>query len=177
MPKPEGYVDVAERIVEFREKFPKGSLSRLNPKGRLVPLEYVTVGGKEFVVYTAFAYREPDDPNPGVGTAWEPVPGPTNFTRDSEVQNAETAAWGRAMVAALAVDTKTIASEQEVRARTDERIVDPIPEEVVADWISAIEGADSWGALETLWGEAGAAGVTGDRDIQAAKDKRKDELK
>ncbi len=110
---PLDYIDVATRIVEFREKHPTGSLQQ-------VSLEFVVVNGKDWVVYTAAAYRTPDDIRPGIGTAWEPIPGPTNFTRDSEVQNAETAAWGRAMVAALAVDTKKgIASSEEVRNRSE----------------------------------------------------------
>lgn len=108
---PLDYIDVATRIVEFREKFPEGSLQQ-------VKYEFVKVNNKDWIVYTAAAYRTPDDERPGIGTAWEPIPGPTNFTRDSEVQNAETAAWGRAMVAALAVDTKKgIASSEEVRNR------------------------------------------------------------
>lgn len=108
---PLDYIDVATRIVEFREKYPEGSLQQHS-------LEFVNVNGKDWVVYTAAAYRTPDDIRPGMGTAWEPIPGPTNFTRDSEVQNAETAAWGRAMVAALAVDTrKGVASSEEVRNR------------------------------------------------------------
>lgn len=108
---PLDYIDVATRIVEFRDKFPQGSLTQ-------VDLQFISFGGKDWVVYTAAAYRSPDDIQPGIGTAWEPVPGPTRFTRDSEVQNAETAAWGRAMVAALAVDTKKgIASQEEVRNR------------------------------------------------------------
>ena len=110
---PLDYIDVATRIVEFREKYPNGSLQQYK-------LEFVTVNNKDWVVYTAAAYRTPDDIRPGMGTAWEPIPGPTNFTRDSEVQNAETAAWGRAMVAALAVDTKKgIASSEEVRNRAE----------------------------------------------------------
>lgn len=110
---PLDYIDVATRIIEFREKYPTGSLQQ-------VKLEFVTVNNKDWVVYTAAAYRTPDDVRPGIGTAWEPIPGPTNFTRDSEVQNAETAAWGRAMVAALAVDTKKgIASSEEVRNRSE----------------------------------------------------------
>ena len=108
---PLDYIDVATRIVEFRDKFPQGSLTQ-------VDLQFISFGGKDWVVYTAAAYRSPDDLQPGIGTAWEPVPGPTRFTKDSEVQNAETAAWGRAMVAALAVDTKKgIASQEEVRNR------------------------------------------------------------
>ena len=112
---PLDYIDVASRIVEFREKFPDGNLGQ-------VSLEFLSdFGGKDWVVYTAAAYRSPEDTNPGIGTAWEPVPGPTRFTRDSEVQNAETAAWGRAMVAALAVDTKKgVASSEEIRNRQPE---------------------------------------------------------
>jgi len=105
------YIDVAERIVEFRTKHPDGSLQQ-------VSLDFREVNGGWWVIYTAAAYRAPDDARPGIGTAWEPVPGRTNFTRDSEVQNAETAAWGRAIVAALAADTKRgIASAEEVRNR------------------------------------------------------------
>jgi hypothetical protein len=105
------YIDVAARIVEFRTKHPEGSFQQLS-------LDFKEVAGKWYVIYTAAAYRTPDDERPGIGTAWEPVPGKTNFTRDSELQNAETAAWGRAIVASLAADTKRgIASAQEVRNR------------------------------------------------------------
>jgi hypothetical protein len=112
--KPNDYVEVADRIREFRELYPTGSLTQVN-------LQFLEFGGKSWVVYTAAAYRTPDDPQPGIGTAWEAVPGLTPYTKNSELQNAETAAWGRAMVAALAVDTKKIASAEEVRARTAER--------------------------------------------------------
>jgi hypothetical protein len=119
------YIDVAERIVEFRTKHPDGSLQQQ-------ALDFKEVAGGWWVVYTAAAYRSPDDPRPGIGTAWEPVPGKTNFTRDSELQNAETAAWGRAIVAALAADTKRgIASAEEVRNRQQVQ-PDPIIEARVA---------------------------------------------
>ena len=115
------YIDVAARIVEFRTKHPDGSLQQ-------VTLDFKEVAGKWWVIYTAAAYRAPDDERPGIGTAWEPVPGKTNFTRDSELQNAETAAWGRAIVAALAADTKRgIASAQEVRNRRADQ-AEPEPE-------------------------------------------------
>ena len=114
---PLDYIDVATRIVEFREKFPNGSLQPWkDPYIAEVTMPDGSI--KSFLVYRAAAYRSPEDTLPGVGYAWEPIPGPTNFTRDSELQNAETAAWGRAMVAALAVDTKKgIASSEEVRNR------------------------------------------------------------
>jgi hypothetical protein len=54
---------------------------------------------------------------PAVAVAAEPAVGKTNFTRDSEVMNAETSAWGRAIVACLAADTQKIASMEEVRNR------------------------------------------------------------
>lgn len=101
------YVDVAERIAQFSSRYPEGSLQG---SGHFV--ETPVVG----YLYHAKAYRTPDDPRPGCGTAFEPIPGKTPYTRDSEVQNAETAAWGRAIVA-LGFETKKIASKQEVQAR------------------------------------------------------------
>ena len=140
---PLDYIDVATRIVEFREKFPEGSL-------RQVGLEFVNIGGKDFVIYTAAAYRSPDDPMPGIGTAWEPIPGPTNFTRDSEVQNAETAAWGRAMVASLAVDTrKGIASAEEVRNRSEKS-----PDLPKRNWMAELENTNDIDSLRQLYNEA-----------------------
>ncbi len=106
------YIDVATRIAEFRRQYPTGSL---RPANIDEPIRVVTIGEKTFLQYVAAAYRTPDDPCPGVGIAWEPFPGKTPFTRDSEAANAETSAWGRAIVAALAADTKHgVASLDEV---------------------------------------------------------------
>ncbi len=105
------YVDVAERIRIFREKYPDGSL---RPARLEEPFTVVACGGQMFVAYTAAAYRTPDDPCPGIGSAWKLVPGPTPFTKGSELMNAETSAWGRAIVAALAADTKKVASRDEI---------------------------------------------------------------
>jgi hypothetical protein len=78
----------------------------------------VDIGGKPYIWYHARAYRFPEDPYPADGWAAEPVPGPTSFTKDSELMNAETAAWGRA-IAALGFATKKIASAEEVRNRQE----------------------------------------------------------
>lgn len=124
-----GYNTVAERIVEFREKYPEGSLQKVGYELLEIPVytrdkdsqDVVKSGVRVYLAYTAAAYRTPNDERPGVACAWEPIPGPTSFTRDSEMQNAETAAWGRAIVAALAADTKKgIASHDEVAARKGE---------------------------------------------------------
>lgn len=112
------YVDVAERIRIFRERYPEGSLQPLNPRE---PFRVVEIGDKTFIAYTAAAYRSPEDVLPGIAVSWEPFPGTTPYTSGSELMNAETAAWGRAIVAALAADTKKIASLDEVRARRDAR--------------------------------------------------------
>jgi hypothetical protein len=54
--------------------------------------------------------------------AWEVFPGRTPYTRGSELQNAETSAWGRAIIAVGASDSKRgIASREEVRNRQAER--------------------------------------------------------
>jgi hypothetical protein len=101
------YVDVADRLRQFKQAYPSGSLQQ-------VSLQFIDFAGKSWVVYTAAAYRTPDDLTPGHGTAWEPVPGTSNFKRDSEVMNAETSAWGRAIVAVLAAETKRIATRNEI---------------------------------------------------------------
>lgn len=111
------YVDVAERIRLFAERYPEGSLqsqitfraaATLTPDG----LVTATTG----VLCKAYAYRTPDDERPGIGHAFEKLPGSTPYTKDSEVMNAETSAWGRAIVA-LGFETKKIASANEVRNR------------------------------------------------------------
>ncbi|WP_326565109.1 hypothetical protein VSH64_25025 [Amycolatopsis rhabdoformis] len=115
----EGYIDVASRIVEFREKFPEGSLQPADPQ---TPFRVEKIGDQTFIVVVAAAFRNPEDPRPGMGMAYEQFPGRTPYTRGSELQNAETSAWGRAIVAALAADTRQgIASQEEVRNRQAER--------------------------------------------------------
>lgn len=111
MSKPlDDYVEVSERITLFYEKHPEGSL-------RCKEIRTEKIGGDHFLVYVAQAFRTPDDHAPAEGAAWEPVPGKTNFTRDSELMNAETSAWGRA-IAALGFEVKRgIASRQEVANR------------------------------------------------------------
>ena len=107
--KPEGYVEVHHRIEAFYEKYPEGSLQG--------GWEAKTIHGENVIVYQAVAFRTPDDQRPGVGFASEPFPGKTNFTRDSEIMNCETSAWGRALAALGFKVHEGIASAQEVRAR------------------------------------------------------------
>ncbi len=105
--KMDDYVDVAERIRQFSEKYPDGTL-----QSELTRMD-------DGWLCKAYAYRSTGDTRPGIGHAFEPIPGKTPYTKDSEAMNAETSAWGRAIVA-CGFDTKKIASKQEVQARRNE---------------------------------------------------------
>ena len=107
----EDYVEVPERIAKFHELYPDGSLQCHQWYVKEMP------DGGVFIVYEARAYRTPDDARPGHGTAEERYPGLTQFTKDSELMNAETSAWGRALVAIGILASKKIASREEVMAR------------------------------------------------------------
>lgn len=164
--KNEDYVTVAERIVEFRTKYPEGSLQPWNPAQ---PYTIELINGNPNFVVVAAAYRTPDDTRPGIGMAYEPIPGSTPYTRGSELQNAETAAWGRAIVAAMAADTnKGIATKEEVDVQS-ERNNNPNTEqsrgdqpnanlEQYASWFDAIEERrklpDAYEQLLNLYNEA-----------------------
>lgn len=149
------YVDVPARIAEFRSKYPEGSLQ---PANLAEPYRIEHVGDKTYVVVVAAAYRTPEDIRPGIGMAYEQWPGRTPYTKDSELQNAETSAWGRAIVAALAADTKrSVASAEEVRNRQADReweqspTWDPTEQEVlVTAWSAEIEDAKSAEELKEI---------------------------
>lgn len=113
-PSLDEYVDVAERLQDFLDAHPDGSC-------QTVSWDVQTIGEQTFVVYHAAAYRSPDDPRPGHGIAWEPFPGQTPYTRNSELMNAETAAWGRAICALGLAAKRGLASRQEVRNRQAEQ--------------------------------------------------------
>jgi hypothetical protein len=119
------YIDVAERIAEFHLKYPGGSLQPLDP-GEPFKIREMTGTSKDgkqftatFIIYTAAAYRSDGDPRPGIGVAWEVFPGRTPYTLGSELMNAETSAWGRALAALGVATRKGIASRQEVEQAHD----------------------------------------------------------
>lgn len=110
----DSYVDVAERVREFYEKNPNGAIRRVESR-------FVTDAEGHLLgyFYRAAVYRNLEDTVPaGEGEAFEQIPGKTPYTKDSEVMNAETSAWGRAIVAA-GIPSKKIASANEVLARQD----------------------------------------------------------
>lgn len=80
------YVSVAQRVGEFLVKYPDGSIQT-----------EIHTHTDTLVVVKATAYRTADDQRPTTGFSQLGIPGKTNFTRDSEIENCETSAVGRAL--------------------------------------------------------------------------------
>ena len=100
------YKQVSDRIDRHRDAertYPDGSFDS--------QISFHQIGGSDYVMCKASFYRTPDDLRPGVGHSWLKIPGSTSFTKGSEVENAETSARGRALVGALASDTRASADE------------------------------------------------------------------
>ena len=112
------YVTVPERVTAFYEQYPEGRIVSDPPK-------IVTIGDRTFIEVTTRVYRTPDDPTPCQGSAWEPFPGRTPYTKESEMMNAETSAVGRACAAAGVAVRKSMASANEVAARRIDRNATP----------------------------------------------------
>jgi len=167
-PSLDDYVDVATRVAEFRAKHPGGYLAPADPEH---PYRIETVTGTDrdgqpvtqtFIVYVAVA--DDGTGRRGVGMAWEIFPGRTPYTRGSELMNAETSAWGRAIIAVLAADSrKGIASREEVRNRAAERDSKPDYDDRVAAGRMSRQQAREHAALarETVSGGRLAERVSG----------------
>ena len=114
----DGYVEVKDRLTMALNTF---------PDLRVVEGDYSVedIGGQIFLVCEVSVYRTPDDPLPTKGRASEPVPGQTNFTRNSEMMVGYTSALGRALGYMGYGIAKGIASINEIIARTED------PDEIV----------------------------------------------
>ena len=108
------YITVPQRVAMFYEQHPDGRIVSSEPV-------IVTVDNRTFIQVTTKVYRSPDDAIPCQATAYEPFPGKTPYTRDSEMMNAETSAIGRAIAAAGIAVNRSLASANEVRARAEDR--------------------------------------------------------
>jgi hypothetical protein len=104
------YVPVVDRLAEAYIRWPELRLWEH-------PAQVVVVDGQSFVASTVTAHRSPDDTHPAQATAWEPYPGKTSFTRNSEMMNAATSAVGRVLALMGIAAKKSIASRDEVRNR------------------------------------------------------------
>lgn len=104
------YVEVKDRIAAFRADHPEASILSTPPI-------IVTIDDKTFVQITSEVWLRQDDVRPVArASSLEPYPGKTNFTRDSEAENAETSAIGRALGQ---LGYGSGASGSEIRARPE----------------------------------------------------------
>ena len=103
------YVDVPTRFAMALERWPELRIIENRP-------EIITIADKVFISVTMQAWRTPDDPVPAQATCFEPFPGKTSFTRDSEQMNASTSALGRVLGLMMSFGPK-MASAEEVRNR------------------------------------------------------------
>jgi hypothetical protein len=105
------YVDVPTRFAMALERWPELRIIENRP-------EVITIADKVFISVTMQAWRTPDDPVPAQATCFEPFPGKTSFTRDSEQMNASTSALGRVLGLMMSFGPK-MASAEEVRNRQE----------------------------------------------------------
>jgi len=108
------YVDVPTRFAAALERWPELRIMENRP-------EIITIGDKVFISVTMQAWRTPDDQIPAQATCFEPFPGKTSFTRDSEQMNASTSALGRVLGLMMSFGPK-MASVEEVRNRQENTI-------------------------------------------------------
>ena len=120
-PMDNGYVMVAERHAKFVEDHPYGAISTSLELSQISYEDSAGIVGTPvaFIVMKCEVWKERDDqrsgfPPDGVGHASMPIPGPTSFTRNSEVENAETSALGRALAMIGYHAKNTMASEDEI---------------------------------------------------------------
>jgi hypothetical protein len=108
--KLDGYVTVNERMRMAQELWPDMCVTEGQPR-------VITVGDSTFIEVAITVRRAPDDPMPTTAHAWEPIPGKTPYTRDSEMMNASTSALGRALGMMGIGSTSSLASADEARIR------------------------------------------------------------
>lgn len=147
-----GYIDVAERIRMAKEIYPDFSLQ--------CEWSFVEMpDGSVAISAKAYAYRTPDDIRPGIGNIIEPYPGRTPYTKGSEIANAESSAWGRALVA-IGIGAQRIASADEVRLAKERQIDQAPAPKKHADYQSPVAHGGTPKQMEFLAKLLKAAGAT-----------------
>ena len=117
-PIEQGYITVAERHAAFVKDYENGAVQT-----ELVYANYDAARQAGLVIVSCSVWKDrgsrvKGEPPDGTGLASMPVPGPTNFTRNSEVENAETSALGRALAMIGYHAKESMASEDEVNSKS-----------------------------------------------------------
>jgi len=104
------YVDVKTRLKQALALYPQLRIVEHRP-------EITMVGDQLFIECSVTVSRDPDDPIPVTVYIFEPYPGKTTFTKNSEQANGATSVLGRALgYLGFGID-KSIASSNEVLGR------------------------------------------------------------
>lgn len=106
----DNYTTVNERTIDFYKQYPAGVITTQ-------PAKIVEVGGNLFISVIARVYldRHMEDAPVTEAEAWEPYPGTTPYTRNSEMMNCATSAIGRALGQLGIGIEKGMASNDEVK--------------------------------------------------------------
>lgn len=113
-----GYIDCRTRLVAALKDWPDLRVVEEIP-------EIVKIGERHFIQATVTLFRTIDDALPVRAYNFEPFPGKTNFTRDSEQQNSSTSALARALGYMGYGIERSIASFDEVRNRQPDDYAQP----------------------------------------------------
>jgi hypothetical protein len=106
------YVDVKTRLKQALALYPQLRIVEHRP-------EITMVGDQLFIECSVTVSRDPDDPIPVTAYIFEPYPGKTSFTKNSEQPNGATSVLGRALgYMGLGIE-KSIASSNEVVGRQE----------------------------------------------------------
>lgn len=108
------YVQVKDRLQAALKEIPFLVVIEDDPK-------IITIGDRIFISVTVELYDQENEMKQiARATAWEPFPGRTPYTRDSEQQNASTSALGRALGFLGYGIGKSIATREDVLARSSD---------------------------------------------------------
>lgn len=132
------YVDVPTRFAAALERWPELRIMENRP-------EIISIDDKTFISVTMQAWRTPDDPIPCQATCFEPFPGKTSFTRDSEQMNASTSALGRVLGLMMSFGPK-LASFEEVRNRQPESVGPAVLTKPAAPLTASVQRTQSLGS-------------------------------
>ena len=106
------YVDVPARLRMALERYPNMSVLEH-------PVQVREVDGKTYIEVTVEVICNDDADRRATASAWEIHPGHTPYTKESEMMNSSTSALGRALGFLGFGIAKSIASQDEVRARQE----------------------------------------------------------
>ncbi len=168
-PMDHGYVMVADRHLKFVEDHPSGSIASKVQHFIFDPSE-----GKGFVVVNCQVWKEASDraagsPPDGEGNASMPIPGPTSFTKNSEVENAETSALGRALAAIGYHPKESMASKEEVAYKKGEPAEEEDPDKPTQKQLGRMFAMAKDAGLDKVDLQAIVLAVTGKRSSKQLK--------